>query len=156
MFVIALAIAIASAGATPSAVPTAEAERLGIEVAETGSLAAMLPLITAKETEEMVADHPELSPAEIAVLRSTALEVADRGSIRLMAAMGHGYAASLSVAELRAIATFNRTPAAAHYRAAIPKVMAKTMAAVGQVDFKRETLTAFCGKTGKACPKAEK
>lgn len=152
MFVIAIAVAIASAGTTP----TAEAERLGLEVAESGSLAAMLPLITAKETEELVADHPELSPAEIAVLRSTAREVADRSSARLMAAMGHGYAASLPMAELRAIATFNRTPAAAHYRAAIPKVMAKTMAAVGQIDFKRETLTAFCGKTGKACPKPEK
>ena len=44
--------------------PSAEAEALGVRLAQTGTLAALLPTITAKEREEMVARHPELSDAD--------------------------------------------------------------------------------------------
>ena len=62
-----------------SATPTAEAERLGRELAEAGTLAALLPVIQAKETDEVIAAHPGLSDSEKTALRVTAGRVYEQG-----------------------------------------------------------------------------
>jgi len=142
------ALALALAGA---AAPGAEAERLGRALAGQGTLAALLPLVAAKETEELVAAHPELSEAEKAALRETARAAFAAGEAKLLAASGHAYAERLSVAELRALVAFNRTAAARRYRAAMPAAIAATLQAVGPMDFKGDTLAAFCRRTGKLC-----
>lgn len=142
---------LAAAGA--AAAPSAEAETLGRRLVETGTLAALLPLVSAKETEEMVADHPELTQAERAALRKAARATYAAGEARLMAATGHAYAQRLSVADLKALVAFNRSPAAARYRAATPAAIAETIAVLGPIDFKKETLAAFCRETGKLCAK---
>jgi len=136
-----------------AAAPTAEAERLGIEVANTGTLATLLPIVTAKETDELVADHPELNDMEKAELRGTATRIANETRDRLMRLTGHAYATRLSEADMHAILAFDASPAGTAYRAAIPSAIAETLQGAGAIDFKKDAIAAFCTKTGKACPK---
>src|SRR3954463_7670097 len=131
--------------------PSAEAQRLGRQLAEGGTLAALLPMVAEKETSELAAAHPELSEADQAALRATARATYQAGRDRLMDATGRAYAERLSAADLRALVAFNRTGAAARYRAAMPGAIASAMQAVGEMDFKKDALAAFCRQTGKLC-----
>jgi hypothetical protein len=137
--------------ALQAAAPSTEAELLGRRLADTGTLAALVPLITAKETEELVADHKELSDDEKAELRATAKAVAARETGRLLDAEGHAYAVALSVMDLRALVAAAETSAAVRQRAAMPGVIAATMTSIGKLDFKGDVLKLFCANTGKAC-----
>lgn len=136
-----------------AAAPSAEAETLGLRLARAGTLATLLPMMEAKETEELIASHKELSEADREALRVTAHEVAAKGAERLLAAEGRAYAAALSVEDLRALVAAAESDAAKRMRAAQPRVIAATMQAAGNIDFKKDVMTAFCAKTGKACPK---
>jgi hypothetical protein len=136
--------------ALAAAVPTAEAERLGRALAEGGTLAALLPLIQQKETEEMVGQS-DLTDAEKAALRVTANRVFEEGRERLMAATGKAYAERLGVADLRALVTFEQSDAAKRYRRAMPGAIAAAMQAAGPMDFKKDVRAAFCKETGKLC-----
>src|SRR3954470_11797539 len=140
-------LALAIVASTPSA----EQLRLGRELAESGTLAALLPMVAEKETGELVAAHPELGEADRAALRATARATYEAGRTRLMDATGRAYAERLSVADLRALVAFNRTRAAAHYRTAMPGAIAAAMQRVGEMDFKKDALAAFCRRTGKLC-----
>jgi hypothetical protein len=140
-------LAVALAASTP----TPEGLRLGRELAESGTLAALLPMVADKEIGELVAAHSELTEADRAALRATARATYEAGRARLMEATGRAYAERLSVADLRALVAFNRTRAAAHYRAAIPGAIASAMQAMGAMDFKKDALATFCRKTGKLC-----
>lgn len=142
-------IAMAAAQAPVSA----EAQALGRRLAEAGPLGVLLPMMAAKETEEMVADHPELGEADKAKLRRIAAATAEAGSARLMKAEGDAYAARLSVEEMKALVAFYESPAARRQREVQPAVIAETVQSVGTIDFKGETLAAFCKETGKACEK---
>lgn len=133
--------------------PDAEAERLGRVLAENGTLASLLPLMVGKETADLIAAYPSLSPAERDILRATAQAQATAGIDRLLAATGHAYATHMSPTDLAAAAAFQSTPAAAALRAATPAAIVETMRTAATLDFKRDTLAAFCAKTGKACPK---
>lgn len=131
--------------------PGAEAEALGVRLAETGTLAALLPAVVAKDREALVAAHPELSEADKAALRATADAVARAGIARLTAAIGHGYAARLSLDDLRALVAFNESPAAKHWREATPDAVMQALAAVGDMNFQEDARKAFCARTGKLC-----
>ena len=144
-------IASILAMALQAAVPTPEAEALGQRLAESGTLAALLPLMIAKDTEDMVAAHPELTEAERSELRAVARQQAAGGMDRLMRAEGHAYAVALPLADLRALVAAAESDAAKRQRAALPRVIATTMQTAGELDFKADTLAAFCAKTGKAC-----
>jgi hypothetical protein len=143
-------LALALALATPD--PDAEALALGRRLAETGTLAALLPAVTAKETEELVAEHSDWSDADKAVLRRMAGEVSADGLGRLMAATGRAYATRLSIEDLRVLVAFNEGDAAKHWRDATPGAVMEAMAKVGELDFKANTRKAFCARTGKGCP----
>ncbi|MEI9851228.1 MAG: DUF2059 domain-containing protein [Sphingomonas sp.] len=134
------------------AAPDAEAEALGRRLAEAGTLAALLPAIVAKDREELVAEHPDWSDADKAVLRETADTVAGAGIGRLMAAIGHGYATRLSIEELRALVAFNETPAARRWRDATPGAVMEALPAIGELDLKGDTRKAVCARIGKLCP----
>jgi hypothetical protein len=142
-------IAIAMAQTAPSA----EAEALGVRLAQTGTLAALMPVIVAKDLDELVAEHPDWSEADKAGLRATADELAQAGIARLTAAIGHGYAQKLSLEDLRALVAFNEGPVAKRWRDATPGAVMQAMTAVGQMDFKADARKAYCAKTGKGCPK---
>ena len=146
MFVPALAALLLAA-------PTPEAEALGRRLAATGALETLFPAVAAKETEEMIAQHPELSAAERDMLRQTSAEVRAAISARMAAAFGHEYAERLSIKDLRALVAFAETPAARRYREAVPGVLMRTMGKVGNVDFGGDLRKAFCARTGKLCPK---
>jgi len=139
-----LALALAAAAPTP------EAEKLGRTLAESGTLAALLPLIQQKETEEIVAQS-DLSDAEKAAFRATAKRVFKEGRERLMAATGKAYAERLSVEDLRALVAFEQSDAAKRYRGAMPGAIVAAMRSVGQMDFKKDVRAAFCKETGKLC-----
>lgn len=141
-----LALTLQAASASP------EAEALGQRIAATGTLATLLPLMSAKESEELVAAHPELTAAEQAELRAIAAATAAEGSARLIAAEGHSYAIALSIKDLRALAAFSDSDAAKHQRAAMPRIIGQTMQSAGQMDFQGEVMKAFCAKTGKGYP----
>lgn len=135
--------------------PTAEELALGRALAETGTLAALAPLLTEQETAQMLAALPDLTPAEQARLRAIAAATAAAGRDRLLDALGRQYAMRLSAQDMRALATFARTPAAQRMQSALPYTIAGTMQAMeqegGAIDFKGETLAAFCAETGKGC-----
>jgi hypothetical protein len=137
--------------AATAAQPSPEALRLGRELAESGTLATVLPLMAKKETEELVAAHPELSAVEAATLRATASRVFTAGRERLMDSEARALAERLTLADLRAIAAFQRSSAAQHYRAATPEVIATMMESIGTMDFKGDGLKSDCRQTGKLC-----
>lgn len=136
-----------------AAAPSAEALTLSQEVAEGGMLATILPVLQKKETEELIDAHPELSAAEKARLRATSERVYATGRKKLMDADARAWASHLDIADLRAIAAFQRSEAGKHYRSAIPQVVAATMQSAGTFDFKGDVLAAYCKDTGKLCAK---
>lgn len=138
--------------AVQSATPSPEAVALGRRLAETGTLATLLPLISEKETEELVAGHNELNDADRAELRAIAQAQAASGIEKLLAAEGSAYAAALSVDDLKALVAFGESGAAKRHRAALPGIIATTVQTAEKVDFKREALAAFCAKPGRVCP----
>jgi hypothetical protein len=143
-------VAFALALAMPD--PDAEAMTLGRRLAETGTLAALLPAIMAKETEELVAEHPDWSDADKATLRRMASDVGAEGVGRLMAATGRAYATRLTIEDLRVLVAFNEGDAAKHWRDATPGAVMEAMTKVGELDFKANTRKVFCTRTGKGCP----
>lgn len=141
MIVLAVVVLAAQVAAVPAA---GEAERLGRQVAETGTLASLLPLLAAKDTDELIAQHPELTPAEQAALRRTAATTLDAAKARLFGAEAKAYAAALTLAELRAMVAWQTGPTAARLRMAQPKAIAAAMGAMQGFDLKKETWAAFC------------
>ena len=148
-----MVIAFLLAGAAAAGQPSAEAQRLGRELANHGTLAALLPMMKAKEVDELVAAHGELGPADKAKLRDVAERTFDQGRERIISATGRAYAQRLSVADLRRLAAFYRTPAAGRFQAALPSVIAETVAGLGKMDFKGDVMAAYCKETGKLCGK---
>ena len=133
--------------------PSPEALRLGREIAGSGTLAALLPLMKQQQVGELIAAHPELGSSDQAQLRVTADRVFTSGRDRILDAEGRAYAVNLSLGELRTIAEFYRTTAAKRLRVALPKVIQSTMGAMQGVDFKADVLAAYCKETGKLCGK---
>ena len=84
-----------------------------------------------------MAAHPELLPKEKEALRATALRVYQAGRERLIAGETAALARQLSLEDLREIAKFNSSEAAARYRVALPKVIAGTMQAMAGMNLGR-------------------
>jgi hypothetical protein len=136
-----------------AAAPSVEALTLGRQIAESGTLASVLPLIQQKETEELIAAHPELSAEQQAALRATARQVYKSGWEKLMQTEAEAYARQLRVTDLRAIAAFQKSSAGKRYRSSAPDVIGAAMQSVGKLDFKGDVLAAYCKQTGKLCSK---
>jgi hypothetical protein len=135
-----------------AAEPSPEALALGKEMAQTGMLATLLPILETETTEKLVAEYPELGDADRQKLRETAHRTYLEGRDRLLDADGRAYAEQLSIEDLRALVEFSRTDAAKHYRAAMPRIAASTMGRAGQMDFKKDVIAAYCKETGQLCP----
>jgi hypothetical protein len=138
-----------------AAEPSAEALKLGREIAESGTLASLLPMMKADETAKLIKDHPELSAAEQAQLRKTSDRVFAAGADKLFAATARAYAEKLSLDDLRTAAAYYRSPAAKRMQAALPSVIGASMAAMGGMDFKKDLSAAYCKETGKLCAAAQ-
>ena len=136
-----------------AAEPSPEALALGRQIAESGTLASLLPLMQQKETEELIAANDGLSQADKDRLKATAAKVYEAGRERLMQSEARAYAERLSIDDLRAVATFRTSDAGKRERAAMPGVIADTMHRVGKLDFKGDVVAAYCKETGKLCSK---
>ena len=136
-----------------AAAPSAEALTLGRQLAESGTLATVLPMMQMKETEELIAAHPELSVGERTALQVTSQRVYEVGREKLMRTEAAAYAKRMSVADLRATVAFQKSPAGERYRAAIPNVIEDVMPVIAKMDFKGDVSAAFCKETGKLCAK---
>lgn len=134
-----------------AAAPSAEALALGREIAESGTMASLIELLQAKETDELVESHPELSDADKARLRVTARTVYERGRERLMQATARAYAERLSLADMRKVVAFQKSRAGRAYNGAIPAVISATVESVGDMDFKGDVIAAYCKETRKLC-----
>jgi hypothetical protein len=152
---LAVAALLIAAPAAAQTAPTPEAETLGKRVAGTGTLAALLPLLVGKETEEMIGQHPELDDAGKAKLRAVAADTARTAIDRMLGAVGHQYALRLSVADMTALLAFNQSAAARAWRAAEPQVIVATMQTIDGFDFKGEAWGAYCRSPGVTCPAAK-
>ena len=139
--------------AAAAAQPSAEALRLGRALAETGTLATLLPLIQQKETDELIEAHPELDAGEKAQLREVADRVYRENRDRLMDIEARGYAQRLSLENLRATVSFENSEAGKSYRGAIPGVTTDTLQLIGKMDYKADVKAAYCKATGKLCAK---
>jgi hypothetical protein len=135
--------------------PSQDALAVSRQIAETGDLVSLLPMIQAEETKELIEEHSELSEAEKSALRATSQRVFEAGRDRLVGAIAQAYADRLSIEELRAIAAFENSPAAKRYRAVTPSAIQAAIQSIGEPDFKGDVLKAFCKETGKLCPKAK-
>lgn len=149
------ALAQTAPSPTPPLAPSAEAEALGRHIAERGTLAALLPLATARDTDDLVARHPELDAAARDRLRAAAAATVRAATDRLMSAVGHQYALRLSLPDLKALAAFSDGPAAAAWRAAEPQVIAASIAGIDGFDLKREAWAAYCRDPAATCAAAK-
>jgi hypothetical protein len=123
------------------------------QIARSGTLATLAPLVAANEAERVVARHPELSAPEQEQLRATAKSVADDHTAKLVEAEAQALLANLSPEDLRALAAFTQTPASQHLREHLPQITLATHAVGRDYDFEAEVAKAFCAKSGKLCTK---
>ena len=134
-----------------AAEPSAEALTLGREIAESGTLATLLPMMRDDEVGKLVKDNFNLSASEQAALRRTADQIFASGTDKLFAATARAYAEKLSLEDLRAAAAYARSPAAKRVQAALPAVIGASMGAMQGMDFKKDVAAAYCKETGKLC-----
>ena len=135
--------------------PSQDALAVSRQIAETGDLVSLLPMIQAEQTKELIEEHSELTEAEKTALRATSKRVFEAGRERLVGAIARAYADRLSIEELRSIAAFESSPAAKRYRAVTPAAIQAAIQSIGEPDFKGDVVEAFCKETGKLCPKAK-
>ena len=131
--------------------PSPEAVALGRRLAESGPLAAIAPLLIARDASDLADEDPTLTASERQQLLDLAGAKGKAGMARLIAALADTYAKRLSVADLRILVAQNENPATVRWRAAEPTAFEETMKALGPIDFKGETAADFCRATGKLC-----
>lgn len=139
--------------ATPRVLPppSADALKLGRELADVGTLAHLLPLMETAQVADLVGENDGLDARDQAALKASAHKIFVAGAGRLLAAEGLSYARLLSLGELRDVVGFERSAAGRAYRAATPQVITGTMDEVGKIDFKGQVRAAFCKEKGKLC-----
>jgi hypothetical protein len=148
-----MTISLILAAAAAASQPSAEALELARQVAAQGMLAQIAPVQTQSEVDQMIKDHPELSEPERKRLREIGQAHARALLDKVLDSEAGIIAGELSLEDLRAIVAFGKSPAAEHQRAALPKVMIGTVAALGKVDYAGGVRAAFCGETRKLCDK---
>jgi len=134
-----------------AAAPSNEQHRLGLELAQLGSIASMLPAVELEQTDQLLDEHPELGARERLALRRIAHRIAIDAMERLIEAEGRGYAERMSPGDLRAALAFAKSPAGRRMHAAEPAIARTTLLAMRGYNYKREVMTALCTETGRGC-----
>ncbi|MFL9840090.1 hypothetical protein ABS767_03860 [Sphingomonas sp. ST-64] len=137
--------------AMQAATPSAEALDLGRRLAAHGTLATLAPMLIEKDTAELASEAKTLSDSERDRLQALGREIGAKGTKRIVDAIGSAYAARLSIEDLRLLVAQAENPAAARRRAVEVPALVEAMAAVGELDFKKDLAAAFCKETGKLC-----
>jgi hypothetical protein len=141
-----LSLAAAPVGSTKS-----EAIELGREIARSGTLATLAPLMMKSDIDEAIAENPELTPGERALLRRIGEAQALALLERLINVEGRAFADNLSTEDMQAIVAFERSPTAQRKRAAMVPVIAATVRELDGVDYAAGVKAEFCQQTGKLC-----
>ncbi|WP_298812395.1 hypothetical protein [uncultured Sphingomonas sp.] len=123
---------------------SSEALMLARRLAQTGTLTTIIPLMVEKDLSDLVAEDKTLTPAERAQVQAKGRELARAKTAELIERMAAGYAARLSLADLRQLAAAAASPAAARKRAADLPITLSTMQAIGPFDLKKQTAAATC------------
>ncbi len=142
-----LVLAVTAAAGQPSA----EALQLGRKLATQGTLASLLPIMKASQTEELLKEDQSLSPADRMKLHATADRVFAAGYERVMNATGEANAQQLGIDDLRSLVSFFDSPAARKYRATTPSVVMAAVKALDGFDFKKQVRLAYCAETKRLC-----
>ncbi|SOB78626.1 hypothetical protein SAMN06297144_0130 [Sphingomonas guangdongensis] len=140
--------------AIQAAAPAPDTAALAQRVAESSTLAQLLPLIAGKEVGDLAKEHPTLTAAEQETLRATGSEVMAAARTRLIAALAPSYAAALTPDQMRAIIAWEDSAAARARRAADVPALVGAAKVLDGYDYKGEVMKAFCAKTGKGCTRA--
>lgn len=146
-----IAAALIALQAAPVEGATDEKLALAMEIAAVSPLAVIGPLQTAAEVEDIIASNPDLTPDEQDRLRAIGKARAEELGREAQATEAAALADILSLEDLRAIAEFERSEAAAHHRAATPQVAMRVMQGLEGLDYKGEVRAAFCAEAGKLC-----
>lgn len=146
-------IALLIATALSSAPASAEALRLGEQLARIGSFGTITGAMGAAQTEELVKSIPSATPAEQQQLR--ALATAHLAAIRVTttAKVGAIYARHFTLPELRAITRFYASSAGHALTRETIASLPEIAGALQGIDFKGEVSAVFCKETGKLCAK---
>ena len=151
-------MALALAGAAPVAAaapapgqPSKEAVELGVRLARAGSLAAIAPMLAERDIAEVIKDHPDWTERDISIFRTASRRVATSDIDHLVRALGLAYARRLSPEDLASLVKAVEGPRAARRRAIEGPALIEALQTVGVIDFKRDTLAAFCAEMGKGC-----
>jgi hypothetical protein len=128
-----------------------EAEALGVRLARTTGILTVAPMLVEKDTIGLADEDKTLTPTERTRLLIIGREEGRTGLDRIAAALGHGYAKRLSLADLRVLVAQNESPAAVNFRASVPAVLSEAMAGVGSIDLKKATSERACREIGKFC-----
>ena len=121
------------------------------EIAGASILAVIGPLQTTAEVEQIIGENPDLTEVEADRLRVIGKERADEIGQRALEAEAQALAQALSLADLTAIAVYERSEAAANRRAVTPMVAASVMQGLQGIDYKAEVKARFCEESGKLC-----
>jgi len=146
-------IALLIQAAAPAPVPAPEALAPARRLAETGTLATLMPMLIERDLGQLVAENPALTAAQRDALVATGRRIAAVQRERLIDTLARGYARRLSPADLATLAAAADSPAARRKRDADLPVIAETMQALGEIDFKGMTRAQFCKDTGALCPR---
>lgn len=155
--IVMLALSIASPllADEASPAPSAETLALGRQVASHGTLATLIPLLSKKESAELIEKHPDLTDADKEKLRTIADAEAQANLTKLIDAQAAIYAKEMSLADLQALAAFTGSDAARKQSALQPALIMGSMTVLDGVDFKKDVMVKLCKQTGKGCEKAE-
>lgn len=150
-FVAGLLIAAAPPGPATGPQPSAEAEALGVRLARTSGILTVAPMLVEKDAAELAGEDKALTADERTRVLAIGREEGRKGMDRIAAALGRGYAARLSIEDLRLLVAQNESPAAEHFRASVPAVLTEAMAGLGAMDLKKATAERACREMGKLC-----
>lgn len=140
----------AAAPPIPLAAP-ADKVALGRQLAATGTLATLLPMLVAQDLAALTSEAPALADADKARVLAIGRRIADERRRQLIEAFAIGYAQRLSRADLLTLVAAAESPAAARKRAADVPVTMGAMMALGGVDLKKETAAAACAEAQLLC-----
>ena len=146
-----IATLLLSLSAAPAGAAGSQAIELGREIARSGTLATLAPLMMKSDVDEAIAENPQLTPEEASLLRRIGEAQASTLLERVIGIEGRAFADHLSTEDMQAIIAFERSPTAQRKRAAMVPVIMATVKELDGLDYAAEVKAEFCRQTGKLC-----
>jgi hypothetical protein len=141
----------ATIGATAST-PSAEAIRLGQELAKSGEIASLFGNFIEEQDFKRLLDQVEdLPQIDRAKLENIAFDEARHMRASYFERTGNIYAQSLSIQDLRDLVAASNSPAAGRFRKIASETMLDTAPKIDSQQWRSRVKARFCNETGKLC-----